>query len=137
MANPLLDLKKYGQSIWYDNLNRDLIVTGDLQRLVDDDGITGGTSNPSIFEKAVNGGDHYDRDIERLTREGADLPESTTNSPSPMSSNPPTSSAPPSIAPRAPTATPRSRSRPKSPTTPKPASRPRAGSSKPSTAPTS
>jgi len=74
MANRLLDLKKYGQSIWYDNLNRGLIVSGDLQRLVDEDGVTGGTSNPSIFEKAVAGGDYYDADIERLTREGKDLP---------------------------------------------------------------
>ena len=53
MANPLVELKSQRQSVWYDNLNRELIKTGLLQRLVDDDGVSGGTSNPSIFEKAV------------------------------------------------------------------------------------
>ncbi|MCH8051829.1 MAG: transaldolase, partial [Chloroflexi bacterium] len=49
MANPLLELKSQRQSVWYDNLNRELIKTGALQRMVEDDGIGGGTSNPSIF----------------------------------------------------------------------------------------
>jgi len=60
MTNPLLELKKYGQSVWYDNLNRELIVHGKLQRMVDEDGVSGGTSNPSIFEKAIASGDVYD-----------------------------------------------------------------------------
>lgn len=74
MANPLLELKKLGQSVWYDNLNRELIATGRLQRMVDEDGISGGTSNPSIFEKAIAAGDHYASDLERLARAGLDTP---------------------------------------------------------------
>lgn len=66
MANPLKDLAKSGQSIWYDNLNRELVATGKLQRLIDDDAVTGGTSNPSIFEKAIGAGDAYDEHIREL-----------------------------------------------------------------------
>ncbi len=75
MRNPLKDLAKHGQSIWYDNLNRDLIRTGGLQRMVDEDNVTGGTSNPSIFEKAVGAGDAYDADIARLVDENKSLTE--------------------------------------------------------------
>jgi len=75
MPNPLLELKKYGQSVWYDNLNRELLASGTLQRMVDEDGVTGGTSNPSIFEKAVGGGDYYDADIRRLSGESRELAE--------------------------------------------------------------
>ncbi len=49
MANPLLEIKSQRQSVWYDNLNRELIKTGLLKRLVEDNGVSGGTSNPSIF----------------------------------------------------------------------------------------
>lgn len=66
MANPLLELKKLGQSVWYDNLNRELLATGRLQRMVEEDGVSGGTSNPSIFEKAIAAGDHYGPDLQRL-----------------------------------------------------------------------
>ncbi len=75
MTNPLLELKKYGQSVWYDDLNRKLIVTGALQRMVHEDGVSGGTSNPSIFEKAISGTDAYDEHLRRLVDEGRDLPE--------------------------------------------------------------
>ena len=75
MANPLLELKKYGQSVWYDDLNRKLIVTGALQRMVDEDGVSGGTSNPSIFEKAISGTEAYDEHLRRLADEGRDLPQ--------------------------------------------------------------
>src|SRR5436309_7320368 len=75
MTNPLLELKKYGQSVWYDDLNRKLIVTGALQRMVDEDGVSGGTSNPSIFEKAISGTDAYDEHLRRLVDEGRGLPE--------------------------------------------------------------
>jgi transaldolase len=75
MANPLLELKKHGQSVWYDDLNRKLIVSGALQRMVDEDGVSGGTSNPSIFEKAISGTDAYDEHLRRLVDEGRDLPE--------------------------------------------------------------
>ena len=73
MANPLLELHKYGQSVWYDNLNRELLVSGRLQRLVHEDGVTGGTSNPSIFEKAVGAGEVYDEHVQQLIAEGRDL----------------------------------------------------------------
>ena len=75
MTNPLLELKKHGQSVWYDNLNRELIASGALQRMVDDDGVSGGTSNPSIFEKAVNTGNAYDEHLRKLVDEGPELPD--------------------------------------------------------------
>ncbi len=73
MANPLRELQKHGQSVWYDNLNRALLVSGDLQHMVDEDGVSGGTSNPSIFEKAMSSVAYYDEDIRRLTRENKDV----------------------------------------------------------------
>ncbi len=75
MTNPLRELNKYGQSVWYDNLNRELLVSGELQRMVDEDGVSGGTSNPSIFEKAVNSGSAYDEHLRRLVDDGRELPE--------------------------------------------------------------
>src|SRR5438128_1248324 len=49
MSNPLLDIPKFGQSIWYDNIRRGLITSGELQKMVDEDGLLGVTSNPAIF----------------------------------------------------------------------------------------
>ncbi len=66
MNNPLLRLHAYGQSIWLDSLSRHLIRSGGLKRLVDSDGLSGVTSNPSIFEKALAEGDAYDSDIQKL-----------------------------------------------------------------------
>jgi transaldolase len=74
MANSLRELNRHGQSVWYDNLNRDLIRRGALQRMVDEDGVSGGTSNPSIFEKAVGASDAYDRPLGELPA-GLSLPE--------------------------------------------------------------
>jgi len=51
--NPLKDLLNFGQSVWLDYIRRDLIETGELKRLIDEDGLRGMTSNPSIFEKAI------------------------------------------------------------------------------------
>jgi transaldolase/glucose-6-phosphate isomerase len=65
--NPLLELKSAGQSIWLDYIRRSLITSGDLKRMVDEDGVTGVTSNPTIFEKAISGSSDYDATIkERL-----------------------------------------------------------------------
>ncbi|MBD1823409.1 transaldolase [Cyanobacteria bacterium FACHB-DQ100] len=64
MTNHLLEIKDYGQSIWMDNLTRDLIQSGELKRMIDDRGLRGITSNPAIFEKAINGNKIYDADIE-------------------------------------------------------------------------
>src|SRR5712692_8830201 len=66
MANPLVEVGLLGQSIWYDNIRRGLITTGQLQRLIDEDGLSGVTSNPSIFEKAIAGSTDYDRELEQL-----------------------------------------------------------------------
>ncbi|MCT7973088.1 transaldolase [Laspinema olomoucense] len=64
--NPLLQKieQEYGQSIWMDNLNRDLIKSGELKTLIETRGLRGLTSNPSIFEKAIVGNAIYDSDIE-------------------------------------------------------------------------
>ena len=70
MANTLDELTKCSQSIWYDNLNRELVVSGKLQRMIDEDAVTGGTSNPSIFEKAIGSGDAYDDHIRELIDQG-------------------------------------------------------------------
>lgn len=58
--NPLLTLSSLGQSVWYDNIQRSMLSSGMLQRLVEDDDLKGVTSNPSIFEKAINGSSDYD-----------------------------------------------------------------------------
>lgn len=57
--NPLQKLADYGQSPWFDYIRRDLITSGELQRLVDEEGLKGMTSNPAIFEKALSSGDDY------------------------------------------------------------------------------
>jgi len=73
--NPLQRLKEFGQSVWYDNLRRGLITTGKLRRMVSEYGVTGVTSNPTIFEKAITGTNEYDDEIESLAREGASADE--------------------------------------------------------------
>lgn len=57
--NPLQKLADYGLSPWFDYIRRDLITSGELQRLVDEEGLKGMTSNPAIFEKALSAGDDY------------------------------------------------------------------------------
>ncbi len=64
--NPLKKLSEFGQSFWLDYIRRDLIVSGELRRLIEEDGLRGMTSNPSIFEKAIAGSQEYDADIRRL-----------------------------------------------------------------------
>ncbi len=61
--NPLKELEKLGQSIWLDYIRRDLIQGGGLRRLVEEDGLHGMTSNPSIFEKAILESHVYDEAI--------------------------------------------------------------------------
>lgn len=58
--NPLVKLAGYGQSPWLDYIRRNLIVSGELERLTNEDGLKGVTSNPAIFEKALAAGDDYD-----------------------------------------------------------------------------
>src|SRR3984893_2412380 len=57
--NPLKTLTNYGQSVWLDYIRRSLITSGELKRLIDEDGLRGITSNPSIFEKAIGGSTDY------------------------------------------------------------------------------
>ncbi len=64
--NPLLQLQQFGQSIWLDYIRRNLITSGELQRLIDEDGLRGITSNPSIFEKAIAGSTDYADLLEQL-----------------------------------------------------------------------
>jgi transaldolase len=68
--NPLRQLGELGQSIWYDFITRDLLRSGELERLIREDGLRGMTSNPTIFEKAIAGSQLYDDDIRRLTEQG-------------------------------------------------------------------
>jgi transaldolase len=63
-TNHLLEIKQFGQSIWMDNLTRDLVKSGELKEMVETKGICGITSNPAIFEKAISGNVIYDADIE-------------------------------------------------------------------------
>jgi transaldolase len=63
-TNHLFEIKEFGQSIWMDNLARDLIKSGDLKKFIETRGLRGITSNPAIFEKAIAGNAMYDADIE-------------------------------------------------------------------------
>jgi transaldolase len=71
MIDPIRDLARHGQSIWYDGLKRDLIRSGELARLIED-GVRGLTTNPSIYEKAIAGTGDYDADIAVLGARGLD-----------------------------------------------------------------
>ena len=64
--NPLKELLAQGQSVWLDYIRRDLIRTGEFKRLVEEDGIRGVTSNPTIFEKAIAGSTDYDDALRAL-----------------------------------------------------------------------
>ena len=69
-SNPLKDIQSYGQSIWLDDIRRGMLTGGDLQRLVDEDGLRGVTSNPAIFDKAISGSADYDELIASLAGQG-------------------------------------------------------------------
>jgi transaldolase len=68
--NKVKSIHDLGQSIWLDFFDRELMDSGKLQQLIDEDGLTGITSNPSIFEKAVDSSSDYDEDIRKLAAEG-------------------------------------------------------------------
>src|ERR1017187_9032164 len=69
-SNPLKQLAALGQSIWLDYIRRDLISSGGLRRLIEEDGLRGMTSNPSIFEKAIADSHDYDEDIRAMALDG-------------------------------------------------------------------
>jgi transaldolase len=73
--NPLLRLTELGQSIWYDYITRDLLLSGELGRLIREDGLRGMTSNPTIFEKAIAGSHLYDDAIRQLSEQGRSAAE--------------------------------------------------------------
>src|SRR2546427_11810811 len=68
--NPLKELNKIGQSVWQDYIRRGEILSGDLKRLIDEDGISGVTSNPTIFEKAITGSKDYDQSMWKFVEQG-------------------------------------------------------------------
>jgi transaldolase len=70
----LHELAARGQSIWFDTLSRDLVHSGELKRMMDEDAVTGVTSNPTIFQKALASGSAYDEDMKKLLGQ-ADDPE--------------------------------------------------------------
>ncbi len=65
-TNTIKQLLTEGQSVWQDDISRDMLNSGLLQQRIDEVGIRGVTSNPSIFQKAIASGDAYDADITRL-----------------------------------------------------------------------
>ena len=71
MTNPLLQLKEYGQSVWYDDVDRAPFISGQFKKLLDEDGVVGVTANPTIFQKSISHGDAYtDQQITQLIKEG-------------------------------------------------------------------
>ncbi len=75
MTHPLVRLGALGQSPWYDFITRDLVHSGELERLIRESGLKGMTSNPTIFEKAITGSTDYDEDIGLLASRGATAAE--------------------------------------------------------------
>ncbi|HEX6484807.1 MAG TPA: transaldolase [Ktedonobacteraceae bacterium] len=68
--NPLLELKVLKQSVWYDNIDRGQLVSGQFKRLLDEDGVSGVTANPTIFQKSISQGHAYDEQITNLIKAG-------------------------------------------------------------------
>lgn len=73
MGNPLKTIGELGQSVWYDNLGRELLRSGELKRMIEEDGVRGVTSNPTIFEKAIGKERIYDSDIHALVDAGLNV----------------------------------------------------------------
>jgi len=74
-TNPLQQLGEHGQSVWLDFISRELVVTDRLQRYIDEDNVTGLTSNPTIFQKAVEQGHDYDEHLRQLVDAGIVSPD--------------------------------------------------------------
>src|ERR1700750_1672304 len=70
VMNPVKELESHGQAVWLDFLARGFIAKGDLKRLIEEDGVKGVTSNPSIFEKAIGSSDEYDTPIGKALKRG-------------------------------------------------------------------
>jgi transaldolase len=74
-SNPLAQLSRLGQSPWYDQMTRSLVTQGTLKKMIDEDGLRGLTSNPTIFEKAISGSKDYEDALRALVAKGAELGE--------------------------------------------------------------
>ena len=72
-TTPLADLRRQGQSIWLDYIRRNLIAGDGLKRLIAEDGLTGVTSNPTIFEKAIDGSPDYDEGLRQVLERHSDV----------------------------------------------------------------
>ena len=72
MMGLLNDLEAKGQAVWLDFVDRTFLAEGRLKKLIDEDGLTGVTSNPSIFEKAMGHGDAYDESLAAYDRDHPD-----------------------------------------------------------------
>jgi transaldolase len=73
--NPLLKIKEFGQSVWMDYIQRGMLLKGELKKLVDEDGLSGVTSNPAIFGKAIAESSDYDTAIRALALQGKSVEE--------------------------------------------------------------
>ena len=73
MSNPLVEIMKLGQSIWYDNIRRAELTGGHLKKRIDEDDLRGVTSNPTIIEKAITGSTDYDEQMRQLVQSGKDV----------------------------------------------------------------
>ena len=74
-TNRVKQIHSFGQSIWLDFINREIIKSGELKKLIDEDGVRGVTSNPAIFEKAITSSSDYDADIAELAKTTTDNEE--------------------------------------------------------------
>jgi len=72
---PLYQLADLGQSVWIDYLSRDLLQSGKLERMMEEDAVVGVTSNPTIFQKALSSGDAYDEQLREVLEEESDPKE--------------------------------------------------------------
>jgi transaldolase/glucose-6-phosphate isomerase len=75
MSNNLTEIMKLGQSIWYDNIRRAMLSSGDLKKKIEEDDLRGVTSNPTIFEKAITGSTDYDEQLKELVTAGKGVTE--------------------------------------------------------------
>jgi transaldolase len=66
MSNPLQKLRECGQSVWYDNVDRELLQSGHFQELINDYAVVGCTTNPTIFMKAIKADTAYDNQIKQF-----------------------------------------------------------------------
>jgi transaldolase len=71
--NPLRRLKDFGQSVWLDYIRRDLLPSPAFKRMIEEDGLDGMTSNPTIFDKAIDGSKDYDEQLTQLVRAGKSI----------------------------------------------------------------